>query len=152
MGIQMIRFILLSLLLLVQAEVSLAQSRYLVNPEEVRKTVEGVVASLAAGNPAGALKELRPLSIIPPAEFDVFEAQFNSQQINLLRQLGSPIGYEFLREERTGTHFIRYQFIVLHEKSALRWSFVAYKTEKGWCLTHFIFDANAMAFFGPSAG
>jgi hypothetical protein len=144
------RATLLAALLLVQTSISQAQSRYLATPEDARKTIEGIVASLAAGNPTGAIKELRPLSVIPPSEFDVFEAQFNSQQANLLRQLGSPVGYEFLREEHSGTRLIRYQFVVFHEKSVLRWSFIAYKAEKGWCLTHFVFDANAMAFFTPA--
>jgi hypothetical protein len=124
-----------------------AQSRFLQTPEEVRKATEGIVASAAAGNFVGALKELRPLSVIPPAEFDVFEAQVNSQQANILRQFGSTEGYEFVREDKQGSRLLRFQYLVYHEKSAMRWNFVAYKSAKGWVLSHFAFDANAVSFF-----
>lgn len=126
---------------------AMAQSRFLANPEEMRKATEGIVASVAAGNYAGAIKDLRPLSVIPSTDFDVFEAQFNSQLVNMLRQIGSSSGYEFLREDKLGTRLIRQQFLVFHEKAPMRWSFVYYKAEKGWVLSHFIFDASALNFF-----
>lgn len=97
------------------------------------------------------MKELRSLSVIPAAEFDVFEAQVNSQVANLLRQFGTATGYEFLREEKLGTRLLRLQFLVFHQKAALRWNFVFYKAEKGWVLSHFHFDGNALSFF-PSGG
>jgi hypothetical protein len=126
---------------------AMAQTRFLTSPEEMRRAAEGIVASVAAGNFAGALKELRPLSVISSTDFDVFEAQFNSQQANMLRQFGSPSGYEFLREDRLGTRLVRQQFFVFHEKAAMRWNFVFYKAEKGWVLSHFNFEASALAFF-----
>ena len=124
-----------------------AQSRFLASPDEARKAAEGIIASAASGNFAGAFKELRPLSVIPSADFDVFEAQFNSQAANLMRQFGPPSGYEFYREDKFGSRMLRYQFIVFHEKSALRWNLVLYKAEKGWVITHFLFDGNAMTYF-----
>jgi hypothetical protein len=124
-----------------------AQSQFLSSPEETRKVAEGIAASFASGNFSGAMKELRPLSVIPATEFDVFEAQFNSQAGNLFRQFGSATGYEFVREDRVGTRLIRQQFLVFHEKAPLRWNFVFYKTEKGWVLPHFNFDGNTPTFF-----
>jgi len=106
---------------------------------------------VGASNFAGAMKELRPISVIPPTEFDVFEAQVNNQLLNLYREFGSPNGYEFLREDRLGTRVVREQFLVFHEKAAMRWNFVFYKTDKGWVLSHFKFDGNAMTFF-PNGG
>lgn len=143
----MAHFRLIFALLLLTSSVVAAQTRYLTSIEEVRKTSEGIVASVAAGNYAGAIKELRPFSVIPATDFDVFEAQFNSQLANLLRQFGSATGYEFVREEKMGTRLARQQFLVFHEKSALRWVFIFYKTEKGWVISHFAFDGNAMSFF-----
>ncbi|MES2632353.1 MAG: hypothetical protein V4669_05240 [Pseudomonadota bacterium] len=99
----------------------------------------------------GTLKELRPLSVIPAADFDVFEAQVNSQQANLLRQFGSAHGYELVREDKLGSRLLRFQYVVFHEKAAMRWNFVAYKAEKGWVLSHFAFDANAVSFFSNSS-
>jgi hypothetical protein len=143
----MLRVLVLALLALLAPLHASGQSRYLNSPEEARKVAEGIAASVASGNFTGAFKELRPLSVVPPAEFDVFEAQFNSQAANLLKQFGSTTGYEFIREDRVGTRLVRYQFVVFHEKSALRWNFVFYKAEKGWSLAHFHFDGNALTFF-----
>ncbi len=80
-----------------------AQTKYLETPEEVRKTATGIIASVAAGNPTGAWKELKPLSVVPPAEFDVFEAQFGSQSGTLFQRFGAAVGYELIREEPLGT-------------------------------------------------
>jgi len=124
-----------------------AQTRYLGSVDEARKTSEGIVASVAAGNYGGAIKDLRPLSVIAATDFDVFEAQFNSQQANLLRQFGSATGHEFVREEKVGTRLVRYQYLVFHEKSAMRWVFIFYRMDKGWVISHFAFDGNAMNYF-----
>ena len=147
----MLRNFVLAICLACAALVAHAQSRFLASPEEARKAADGMTASLAAGNYAGALKELRPLSVIPPTEFDLFEAQVNNQLTSMLRQMGAPNGYEFLREDRLGSKLIREQFFVFHEKAALRWTFVFYKAEKGWVVSHFVFEANALQFF-PSGG
>jgi hypothetical protein len=143
----MLRKLLLASCLLLLPFCSQSQSRFLSSPEEARRAAEGIIASVAAGNPSGALKELRPLSVIPATEFDVFEAQFNSQQVNVLRQFGAPLGYEYIREEKLGTRLLRQHLLVFHDKSPLRWNFVFYKAEKGWVLSHFQFDGNAISFF-----
>jgi len=128
-----------------------AQSKFLSSAADAKRTAEGIVASIAASNFAGAWHEMKPLSVVPTSEIDVFEAQFNSQAENLLRRFGSPIGYELVREELLGTSLVRYQFLVLHEKAPLRWMFVFYRAEKGWVLTDFKFDSTASTFF-PGAG
>jgi hypothetical protein len=143
----MARLRLLLVLLLFIVSGASAQTRYLSSIEEARKVSEGIVASVAAGNYGGAIKDLRPLSVIAATDFDVFEAQFNSQQANLLRQFGSAAGYEFVREEKMGTRLIRYRYLVFHEKSAMHWLFIFYKSEKGWVISHFAFDGNAMTYF-----
>jgi hypothetical protein len=142
-----LRNFMLAVVLVLTSLSASAQSRYLPSPHEARKVIEGIVASVAANNFGGALKELRPLSVIDSAEFDVFEAQVNSQQANILRQFGEPNGYEFIKEEKLGSRLLRYQFLVFHKKAAMRWNFVVYKAEKGWVISHFVFDANANNFF-----
>ena len=127
--------------------VAFAQTRFLQTPEEGRKVTEEVVASVAANNLGSALKVLRPLSVIQSTDFDVFEAQVNSQQANLMRQFGAAHGYEFVKSDKIGSHLVRYQYFVFHEKAAMRWNFVLYQAEKGWVLSHFAFDANAVNFF-----
>ena len=127
-----------------------AQSRFLQSIDEGRTVTEGIIASVAAGNMSGALRELQPLSVIQSTDFDVFKAQVNSQQENMLRLFGAPNGYEFVRVDKLGTRLARFQYLVFHEKAAMRWNFVLYKAEKGWVISHFTFDANAVAFFPHS--
>ena len=138
-------------LLLIASSVATAQTQHLASLDEARKVSEGIVASIAAGNYGGALKDLRPLSVIPSTDFDLFEAQFNSQQAGLLRQFGSAAGYEFIRDEKLGTRLAKLQYLVFHEKSALRWILIFYKAEKGWVISHFAFDGNAMTYFNSGS-
>lgn len=123
-----------------------AQSKRLANEAEVKRAAEGIVAAVAAGNVQGALKELRPLSVIPSTEFDVFEAQVNSQHANLLRQFGESDGYELAREDRVGSRLLRLQYLVFHKNAPIRWVFVFYRATEGWQLSHFAFDGNAMVY------
>lgn len=125
-----------------------AQTRTLESQEETKKFAEGVVASVAAGNYGAAWKELRSVSVVPPAEFDVFEAQFASQSPTVLARMGSPLGYELVREEKLGKFFVKYTFLVQHEKAPMRWMLVFYRGAKGWIATDFKFDGNAAALFG----
>jgi hypothetical protein len=139
-------------LLLILATLSLsftasAQSKFLSTAADAKRTAEGIVARIAASNFPGAWQEMKPLSVVPTSEIEVFEAQFNSQAETMLRRFGSPIGHELIREESLGTSLVRYQFLVRHEKAPLRWMFVFYRTEKGWVMTDFKFDGNSFSFF-----
>ena len=131
---------------------SSAQTKFLPAESDARRAAEGIVASVASGNASASLKELRPISVIPEADFTVFEAQFNSQQEGLLRQFGAATGYEFIRSDKGGSRLMRYTFLVFHEKAPLRWTFVFYKAEKGWVLSHFAFDGNAIQYFPSLLG
>jgi hypothetical protein len=129
-----------------------AQTKFVSSESEARKSAEGIVASIASSNSSASLKELKPISVIPESGFVLFEAQFNSQQENLLRQFGAATGYEFIRLDKGGSRLLRYTFLVFHEKAPLRWTFVFYKAEKGWVLSHFAFDGNAIQYFPSLMG
>ena len=143
----MLRALLLIFIATTAPGLSLAQTRFLADIAEARKVSEGIIASVAASNFAGATKELRSLSVIAPTDFDVFEAQFNSQQANLLRQFGETEGYEFVREDKSGSRLVRSQYLVFHKNAPIRWLFVFYKTQKGWVISHFVFEGNAIVYF-----
>ena len=128
-----------------------SQTRFLQSVDEAKHAAEGVVASVAANNFSGAWKELRPLSVVPASEFDVFEAQFNSQWGNLLQRYGSALGYELVREDPVGSSLVRYTFLVRHEKAPIRWVLVFYRAEKGWVATDFKFDGSVNVLF-PGGG
>ncbi len=143
----MFKSLLITSLLFAVLQTANAQSKYLATAEDTKKFADSMVASIAAGNMPGATNELRKLITISSKEFDLFEAQLGAQAGNFLTQIGSPNGYEFIRETRLGTHLIRQQFLVFHEKASLRVNLVFYKTKKGWVVTHFNFDTLALNFF-----
>lgn len=147
----MINRLLAAILLALVSSTALAQSKFLESSEKGRQAMDGIVRSVAAGKLVSALNELRPLSVIDPAEFDVFEAQVKSQQSTLLKQFGPASASEFIREEKLGSRLVRLQYLVFHQKAAMRWNFILYKTDKGWVLSHFAFDANAMDFFAAAS-
>ena len=124
-----------------------AQSRYFMTVEDTKKSTEGIVASMSAGNPADALKELRLISAISTQQFDLFEAQFNNQEVELIRRFGEPQSYEYLRSDELGTHLVRHQFLVDYSRAPVRWTFVFYRSPRGWTLNDFRFDAVSVDFF-----
>jgi hypothetical protein len=127
------------------------QTQHLKEEAELRRTIEGVIASVAASNYAGAWKALKPLSVVPAPEFDVFEAQFSSQLGGTLQRYGSPTGYELVKEQKVGTSLIQLTYVLQHEKAPMRWMFIAYRSPKGWAVTDFKFDGNTSALFSSGA-
>ncbi len=128
-----------------------SQTIYLKDEADLRHTLEGIVASVAASNYTGAWKALKPISVVPVSEFDVFEAQFSSQLGATLQRFGSPIGYELIKEQKIGASLVQVTYLVQHEKAPMRWMFIAYRTSKGWSVTDFKFDGNAAALFAAGA-
>ncbi len=120
----MLRSFVIALALLASSTLAHAQSRYLGSPEETKKFAESIVGYVAANNYPAALKELRQVSIIQSTDFDLFEAQFNSQHASLTRQIGTANGYEALRSDKLGSRMRREQFMIFHERSAQRWNFI----------------------------
>ena len=143
----MLKNICLAFLLSVTALTATAQSKTLATPAEVRKFADGVLSSVGSGNYEAACKEMKPISVIPSAEFDVFTAQFASQRPSLLQRFGSAMGSEFVREEKAGESLIKLSYLAKHEKSGMRWLLVFYRADSGWVLTDFKFDGNIDALF-----
>jgi hypothetical protein len=129
------------------ASTGAAQTKFLPSQAEIQKASEGIVAAVAAGNFSGAMREIQPLSVVPPAELAAVEAQVNSQLDQILRRFGAATGYEQVSDAKLGSRTYRIQYLVFYEKAPMRWSFVYYKAEKGWVLTDFRFDASAQEFF-----
>lgn len=130
--------------------IATAQTKFLAEPD-IRKAAESMVGSVAAGNAAGAWKVLRPLSVLPASEFDVFEAQYGNQEAQIRQRFGAPLGYEYVRTEKVGNSIQRLLFVMRFEKAPMRWLLVFYRTEKGWVSTDFKFDGNVQALF-PEGG
>ena len=143
----MIRVMLVLLTVACLPNATFAQSKFVPNEAALRQTLEGVVASIATGNYSGAWKELKPVSVVPAAEFEVFEAQFASQVGTTLQRYGAPTGYEIVKDQKVGSSLVQMTFVVRYEKAPMRWLFIAYRAEKGWVVTDFKFDGNTSALF-----
>jgi hypothetical protein len=137
----------LSLTAMLLPSLAWSQTQFLSNDQDLSRTAEAIVASVTAGNPAGAWKVLRPLSVVPSAEFDVFEATYASQQALVLQRFGEPLSYERVSVDKVGTSLQRIQLVVRHQKAPMRWLFVFYRTDKGWVITDFKFDGDVQALF-----
>ena len=147
----MLRTIFFSLTIATASLSATAQSQFLGGATEVRKMADGIMGSVAAGNYDGAWSQMKPYTVVPAAEFDVFTAQFSSQLPNILQRYGTPLGSEFVREEKAGESLLRLVYLAKYQKTGMRWFFVFYRGEKGWVLSDFKFDGNLVAVF-PGQG
>jgi hypothetical protein len=147
-GQNMLRY-LISLIFVLVASVSFAQTRTFGSPAEARKLADSIMSNVGRGKYDVAWKEMRPAAIVPPTEFDAFTAQFASQQSTLALRYGKPTGFEFIRDQQVGASLLKLQYIAKFERAAMRWIFLFYRTEKGWVLTDFKFDGNTLALFAP---
>jgi hypothetical protein len=146
-----LRRYILAIIATLAAASCLAQARTLSTPAEARKFTDTVMGNVGTGKYENAWKQMKPLAIVPAAEFDAFAAQFASQLPNLAPRYGNPTGFEYIRDQQVGTALLRFQYIAKYERSAMRWIFVFYRTEAGWVLSDFKFDGNISALF-PGEG
>lgn len=124
-----------------------AQTRFLETTEQTQRAAEAIVASVAASNVNGALADFKQLSVIQGPGFDVFKAQIAGTQEKLLREFGSPTGYEYIRQDAVGSRVLRQQFLVFHENAPMVWNIVFFKQKNGWVITHLHFDGNSLKLF-----
>lgn len=124
-----------------------AQSKFVESAAQGRAALDAIVGCIAVSDYSCAWKKLRPLSVVPAAEFDAFEAQFNGQLVAVIQKLGKPIDFEFLREQKLASSLAKYEFIVRHEKAPMHWTFTMYRTNEGWVVLDFNFDGDLERFF-----
>lgn len=116
---------------------------------ELRKVTDGAMAKVGAGDLESGLKDIRPLTVIPSAEFDALLGQVPGQLPGMLARFGASLGHEFISEERLGESMARIVYIHRFEKHAMRWMFFAYKGRSGWVINTFRFDDRWHEMFVP---
>jgi hypothetical protein len=114
---------------------------------DLRRVTDGAMVKVGAGDMEGGLKDIRPLTIIPPAEFDAMLAQLPPQMPGMVARFGASIGQEFIREERLGDSMARLIYINRLERHATRWMFYCYKGKAGWVVNTLRFDDKWMELF-----
>ena len=92
------------------------------------------------GDIEGGLQAIRPLTIIPSAEFDAMLGQIPLQLPAIKSRFGESLGYEFISEEVLGSSLARITYIHKFDKHPMRWMFFAYKGKSGWVINTFKFD------------
>jgi hypothetical protein len=143
----MLRTICLLSSLLVTALPANSQTQSLTNTAEIRKFTDSVMMNVGVGKYNSAWMQIQPYIVIPQSELNAFSANFTSQLPTINTRYGSAVGSDFIREDRAGGSLVRLTYISKHQRSAIRWYFVFYRSEKGWVMTDFKFDGNILDVF-----
>lgn len=114
---------------------------------DIRKITDQIMTQVGAGNLESGLKLMKPLTVIPEAEFDAMVGQAKLQLPVMSQRFGGSLGYEFIREDRAGESLIRYTYAQRFDKHAMRWIFYVYHGKGGWVINSFQFDDKLPAFF-----
>lgn len=108
--------------------------------QDLRQRTDAAMERVGNGDIEEGLKSIKPLTIIPAAEFDAMLGQVPLQLPAIKARFGESLGYEFIREESLGSSLARLTYIHKFDKHAMRWMFFAYKGKSGWVVNTFRFD------------
>lgn len=84
---------------------------------------------------------------MPEGEFENLVSRTKNQLKGNERELGSILGYDFVKEERVEDFLIRFTFVIKHDVTVTRWRFLYYKPEDGWMLNSFFWDNQVKGLF-----
>lgn len=127
-------------ILLVLAFVQAASAQGVPSLQDFRKRTDATMERVGKGDIEGGLRSIRPLSVVPQAEFDAMLGQASLQLPLIKARFGESLGYEFIKEEVLGSSLARITYIHKFERHAMRWIFYAYKGKSGWVVNTFRFD------------
>lgn len=126
---------------------SVVRADTLPTPEAVRKLADGIMGSVGAGNFDGTVSQLKAFMSLPKPTVEAMATQLSNQYVNVLVQFGPAEGSEFVRRDQIGESLIRLVYLAKYERSAVRWVFLFYKTEKGWVMNDLKLDGNLHTLF-----
>lgn len=111
--------------------------------QDCKTFADEVVNLVVSGEINKAINKVEPYWLFEEKEWANFEKttfeQWKEQGI-VSKRYGSPIGFEFIKEESAKEIVVRFIYIVKHKRHITRWQFVFYKPEKEWLLNSFIWD------------
>ncbi|MEM4408064.1 MAG: hypothetical protein QXI19_04900 [Candidatus Caldarchaeum sp.] len=84
---------------------------------------------LVDGDTGGAMELMRPYFPFGRDRFDKLKFQATAYKTIIQSQLGSAVGYQFLREESIGDVMVSYTFIEKYELSGIAWIFFFYSPD-----------------------
>jgi len=126
---------------------SYALADTLKNPTEARELADRAMKKVGEGDLEGGLLLTKPFLNIPVAEFEVALNQMRAQTPAMTIRFGKSIGFEFISQSSLGESLLRFVYIHRFETHAMRWSFIFYRTSKGWVLDTFKTDDDPRQWF-----
>jgi hypothetical protein len=114
---------------------------------ELRPFTDHLMALVVSSGMAAVFDAMKPLAAIPEAEFQSLSLASQSQREQFGSRLGKTIGYEFISQKKVGDSLIRFVYIEKTDKTALSWYFYFFKTEKGWVINTFTWNAQVAPLF-----
>jgi hypothetical protein len=114
---------------------------------ELQPFTEKVMQALVKGGTSAAFEVMKPLAIIPDAEFQSVVLTSKAQRDQYGVRYGTTIGYEYIDTKKLGTSLIRITYVEKTQKHALPWMFYFYKTPDGWVLNSFQWNDQLPALF-----
>ena len=104
-----------------------------------KEKAEAFLASVQKGDISGGYDRLFIGSTIPqdkPQEIALVKTQTQSG----LPLYGKILGFEFVKEEKSGSSIVRLVYILKSEKAPTIWEFHFYKPKESWFLSNVIFN------------
>ncbi|MFL9927058.1 hypothetical protein PQR62_22490 [Herbaspirillum lusitanum] len=133
--------------LLAIAGVASAHADTLKSETEVRALTDKVMAQAGAGRTDDAYGVMAPYALIDVRALDAARVTARSSRMAIEAQVGSSVGYEFIRAEKVGESLLKLSYIEKTQKQAIPWQFIFYKTPTGWGVSAFNNGDNVDSLF-----
>lgn len=109
------------------------------NPQETLQLADNVMVHFARAEFHKGLALAKPYWPMPEAEIDGLEASILKQWPIVDSRFGQATGWEFVKEERIGSSFVRYYYLHKFQNHALYWQFSFYKPIRDWVVNGITF-------------
>src|SRR5262249_20756469 len=124
-----------------------ATGRQIASPEQCKQFTDTFLRTLVNGRTYDAFQMIK--SVIPDAESDVDATRQTTEQLlDQVRQtFGKPIDVELLDTKTLGSSFIRYDYLLKLERSALHCRAIFYRPRNTWIPVTITFEQDLRQVF-----
>ncbi|WP_299366480.1 hypothetical protein [Winogradskyella sp.] len=132
---------ILIVLLLCMPSILLAQKTFLDTTEEAKQICDAVMQNFVMKNINVAYDRLKPIAILNSEDIEKLKSQTIEQEPIITKRFGQPIDFLFVKAKEIEGVFIRYIYVLRHERYALRFQFDFYRgSDNKWGLSNFMWD------------
>lgn len=116
--------------------------------EEVQAFMTGVMGKVGSGGLDAAYSAIADYSLMPrSAVMAGLQASKERRDAQFMTRFGKTTGYDFVSQRKLGKTMMRFVFLEKTERQPLPWVFHWYKTDAGWVVSQFGWDAQASALY-----